>query len=296
MQKISLLIFSLVAVWLSTACSDEAKYSSSSEAMEESTYEMMEVEADATDISSAGYSPVPAPPARLVDHQAEMERQIIRTARVSMQVSHMDSAKHNIDNLIRQFNAYVTTDNRNNQQYRLSLEMTIRVQQDQLDQLLQGLLKQAVYVHHNNITAEDVTEEFVDLNIRLKNKRAVEEQYVKLLNKAGKIEDILKIENELRKIREEIEAKEGRLKYLKSQVSMSTIHLTAYQDIYLVSKAPAKGFWLKIADGFSGGWDLLKSLIIGLAYIWPVIIVVVAATWYFKERYRRYKMRKSTSD
>ncbi|ELR72854.1 hypothetical protein C900_00815 [Fulvivirga imtechensis AK7] len=230
---------------------------------------------------------------RFASNPQQIERKVIKTANLNIQVANLDSAKTNIDRIVREYNAYVSADNRDNNNYRFTLNMTIRVQQDQMEKMVQKIEEQASYVHYNNINAQDVTEEFVDLNIRLKNKKAVEEQYVKLLQRANKVEDILKIENELRVIREEIEAKEGRLKYLESQVTMSTIHLTAYQDVYHVERAPAKSFLLKIGDGLSGGWDLLKNIVVGLAYIWPIWIVGGLLTFMAVKRIRRYRMKRT---
>ncbi|MBL6446297.1 DUF4349 domain-containing protein [Fulvivirga sp. 29W222] len=233
------------------------------------------------------------PDIRFASLSGPVERKVIKTANVNMQVENLDSAKSNIDNIIKQFNAYVNTDNRTNNNYRLSLEMTIRVQQDQLGALLKKIITQASFVYTNNINAQDVTEEFVDLKIRLKNKRAVEEQYREILKKAHKVEDILKVENELRMIREEIEAKEGRLNFLNSQVNMSTIHLSAYQDIYTASQAPSKSFWLKMTDGFSGGWDLLKGFIIGVTYLWPFLLMTSIIIFLLRKRFKNLRLKRN---
>ena len=271
-----------------TACQSEQSMKSELGYSEEADYEMIE---DALEIPVTEQAP--PPDVRFASQTEPVERKVIKTANVNMQVENLDSAKANIDQIIKRYNAYVSTDNRTNNTYKLSLDMTIRVQQDQLDDMLKKILSQASFVYTNNINAQDVTEEFVDLEIRLKNKRAVEEQYRKLLQKANKVEDILKVENELRMIREEIESKEGRLKYLNSQVRMSTIHLTAFQDIYHASQAPSKGFWLKIADGFSGGWYLLQEIIIGLIYTWPVTLVILLVIFLLRKRFKNLRFKRN---
>ncbi|UII33701.1 DUF4349 domain-containing protein [Fulvivirga ulvae] len=280
-----LLLF--VAMGIS-ACQGEQNMKSELGYSEEADYEMVE---DALEIPATEQAPPPG--VRFASQTEPVERKVIKTANVNMQVENLDSAKANIDQIIKLYNAYVSTDNRTNDTYKLSLDMTIRVQQDQLDEILKKILTQASFVYANNINAQDVTEEFIDLEIRLKNKRAVEEQYRKLLQKANKVEDILKVENELRMIREEIESKEGRLKYLNSQVRMSTIHLTAFQDIYHASQAPSKGFWLKIGDGFSGGWYLLQEIIIGLIYIWPVALVILLVIFLLRKRFKNLRLKRN---
>lgn len=72
-------------------------------------------------------------------------------------------------------------------------------------------------------TAEDVTEEYVDLGIRLDNAKKARERLLEVLAKAEKVEDILKVEVELRRLTEEIERMEGRRKFLADQVAMATL-------------------------------------------------------------------------
>ncbi len=84
--------------------------------------------------------------------------------------------------------------------------------------------------------AEDVTEEFVDLGIRLDNARKSRERLLEVLKRADKVEDILKVEAELRRLTEEIERMEGRKKLLADQVAMSTLSAT----FQAVTEAPAR--------------------------------------------------------
>jgi hypothetical protein len=84
--------------------------------------------------------------------------------------------------------------------------------------------------------AEDVTEEFVDLGIRLDNARKARERLIEVLQKADKVEDILKVEAELRRLTEEIERMEGRKKLLADQVAMATLAAT----FQAVTEPPAR--------------------------------------------------------
>ena len=79
------------------------------------------------------------------------------------------------------------------------------------------------------IYVKDVTEEYTDVVIRLKNKKEAEKRFLEILKQTKTIKEILDVEEHLREIREEIESKEGRLKFLNDQVSYSTINLSIYQ-------------------------------------------------------------------
>ena len=74
-----------------------------------------------------------------------------------------------------------------------------------------------------------MTEEFVDLKARLKAKKELEDRYLQLLEQAKNVKEMLEIERELSNIREEIEAKEGRLQYLQNKVTLSTIYINFYK-------------------------------------------------------------------
>jgi hypothetical protein len=78
-------------------------------------------------------------------------------------------------------------------------------------------------VVHESRQAEDVTEEFVDLGLRLDNAKRSRDRLLEILAKAERVEDILKVEAELRRLTEEIERMEGRRKFLADQVAMATL-------------------------------------------------------------------------
>jgi hypothetical protein len=84
-------------------------------------------------------------------------------------------------------------------------------------------LREAGRVLDESRQADDVTEEFVDLGIRLDNAKKGRERLLEILQKADKVEDILKVEAELRRLTEEIERMEGRRKFLADQVAMATL-------------------------------------------------------------------------
>jgi hypothetical protein len=149
-------------------------------------------------------------------------------------------------------------------------------------------MSESVYTNSKNITAEDVTSQFVDIEARLKTKKEVELRYTALLREAKKVSDILEVENNLRTIREEIESQEGQLKYLKDQVSYSTINLSIYQKLDY-SPEPELGFFSKIKEAFVNGWRGLISFFVGLVSIWPFIVIFSVVGFYLIKRWRNRK-------
>jgi hypothetical protein len=103
--------------------------------------------------------------------------------------------------------------------------IVIRVPAARFDEAISRLEKMGDLLHRN-VTAEDVTEEFTDMEVRLKSARAVRERLEQLLAKAQKVEESVMIERELERVAGEIERMEGRLKFLRDRAAYSTITVT----------------------------------------------------------------------
>ena len=126
-------------------------------------------------------------------------------------------------------------------------------------------------------------EEYADLEARIAAKKAVEARYLDILQKAGKISDILEIEEKLRVIREETEAAQGRVKYLNSQVAYSTINLSYYQVLDTKYEAPSgPGFFTRIWKGIVQGWEGLLDVVISIVYLWPLWLTILVVIWLIK--------------
>jgi len=208
--------------------------------------------------------------------RSNVDQKLIKTAYLTMKVEDMESSFRQFKEMIDKYGGFVSNDNYRNFPDRKSRSMTIRVDAENLEVLLGEMAESGGYVENRSISITDVTEEFVDIGIRLENKRAVRDQYIRLLERASRVEDILKIENELRVIREEIEAKEGRLRYLKDQVALSTIHLEMNEEIILAQKPPTKSFFVKAYESIEAGWVLMVNIFLFLIRIWPVLIILAA--------------------
>ena len=145
---------------------------------------------------------------------------------------------------------------------------------------------------YKNISARDVTEEFIDIEARLKNKKDVEKRYSELLSRAKTIKDILEIEEKLRVIREEIESVEGRLNYLKSQVSYSTIDLMITQKLdFKYQPSKEKNFFQLLIKSLDKGWKVFLQFTLFVFKLWPfiilILIVIYGIRWYRIKRKKK---------
>jgi hypothetical protein len=214
--------------------------------------------------------------------QKPVERQIIRTANYRIQVEDVEKSSSKAQQLAAKHGGYVSTTELTNSNYEIINALTIRVPANRFDSLLNDLSAEALFTQYRRISAEDVTEEYVDIQIRLRTKKEVRDRYIDILrNKAKTVEDVLKAEEQIRVIQEEIEAREGRLRYLKDQVAMSTIHLELYQvvDYHPEPEVFRESFLSRLVTSLKNGWQLAQHLVLFLFNIWPLLILGGLAWW-----------------
>ncbi len=224
-------------------------------------------------------------------NQVKTERKVIRTATVRMQVENVEKSTSSIEQLIKQQGGFISTTNLSSRGSYINNSITIRIPNEQLDTLLESITAQAKHIDQRIINAQDVTEEFVDIQIRLKTKKDVRDRYVEVLRKkASTVEEILNAEERIRIIQEEIESKEGRLRFLKDQISLSTIQLNMYQNDGkgLVTKSYAS----KLGQAFGNGWENIKGFIIAMVNIWPFLIMI-GILFYLGRKLKIFSRKKS---
>lgn len=216
---------------------------------------------------------------------------IIKTASVGIEIEDYKTKIITIREIVKANNAYISTEDEKNYSNSIYNNIIVRVKSEDFEKLIDLLTNEALKVTYKNINSQDVTEEFVDIAARLKTKREVEKLYTEILKQAKTIREILDIEEELRQIREEIEAKEGRLKYLNSQVDLSTINLSITQ--HFITDRYEPGFFGKIGKALSNGWDGLLIFVIGLMYLWPLWLILGIGLYIMLRIIKRNRKRKN---
>ncbi|MFM9840774.1 MAG: DUF4349 domain-containing protein [Cyclobacteriaceae bacterium] len=215
----------------------------------------------------------------------QIDRKLIKNGTLVFKVSDVSEAKKQIDKLVKESNGYPSTETQTNYDERLQYNLTVRVPANSFDEFINNVLKLATKVESKNITTEDVTEQFIDTEARLKTKKELEIRFREILKHAKTVEEILSIESQLSNVRTEIESAEGKLNYLKSQIAMSTLTITYYELI-----ATDFGFASKFVHSLREGWDNLLAFLIGLVSIWPFVLAIGGGVfWFWRRRLKRRK-------
>ncbi len=217
---------------------------------------------------------------------------IIKSAEAKYKVKNVKLATQNIKNSVQRFGGYISELRFDNNMRIKENRFTIKIPERNFDTILASLGKDSEFVDYENISTEDVSEEYVDIETRLKTKKEIKQRYESILRKNAKtVKDILATEEKLRIIQEEIESAQGRLKYLSSKVSYSTINVIFYETVNYKEEPETfeRTFLSKLKEGALFGVDIIKTIIITLVYLWPLILVGLLLFFVLKKRWANRK-------
>lgn len=203
---------------------------------------------------------------------------VIRNGTATIEVDSLEIAIVAVQKLAASMGGYVgnTTQTTGSNMVR-SAEIELKIPATKYDATV-GNLGPIGKIEAQTSTAEDVGEEFFDVTARQANAHRLEERLIALLaTRTGKLDDVLAVERELARVREEIERYEGRLRYLKSHVSTSTLMVTLHEKRAVVSGYEGTNV---IVEAFKDAWrnfvQFIALLISSLGWLIPLGVVLVA--------------------
>ena len=204
------------------------------------------------------------------------ERLVIKTATLTMVVQDVAKAVSAISSYAETKGGFIISSELYETGSGLSGSVSVRIPADFFDSGL-GDVKGFGEVKSQTLSGQDVTEEFVDLSSQLKNLRATEEQFLEIMKKAEKIEDILAVQRELSTVRSQIELIQGRMKFLQQSAALSTITVYLSTDpsaLPVIDNEDQWKPWGTLKEAARSLLDTLKWYADGL--IWVLVYVPVA--------------------
>jgi hypothetical protein len=181
-----------------------------------------DAESYATDAESEPASADSTSPAR-----SDSQRKLVRNARVELEIVDFDGTVQKITNLAKESGGYIATSSSQKQANgKLQGEVVAKVLPDKLDAFLLAI-RGLGELKDQSLGTEDMTKAYFDTDARLKNARVMEQRLLDMLKtKTGKVADLLQVEKELARVREEIEKMQGDLKYWDAQVQFATVTIS----------------------------------------------------------------------
>jgi hypothetical protein len=229
-------------------------------------------------------------------------QKIIYTASLSMQVDELAEAATSLRNAIHQSGGYILQFQDTRHEGEIGSTYTIKVPAAGFMSFIDRI---ELIKHKNferNIGGKDVSEEYVDLESRLKARQLVETRLLAMMDKAIKADDLLKFSAQLSEVQLEIERIKGRLRYLDNNVSFSTVELRLYQTNQELKKEtlekPSLGG--RMSDAIAGSakvvWNALNLLLVVLAGAVPVAAVIailaIPAVWLYRRKKKESNTKK----
>ncbi len=209
------------------------------------------------------------------DQQA-LARLVVKTADLSLQVEKVSDAEASVRALATRLGGYVVKVETSGTDENLTSRITFRVPAQRFEDALSGAEGLAKKVLGRTVGGEDVTEEYVDLDSRVRNLEATRDRLLTFLDKATKVEDAIAVNNSLNDIQGQIEQAKGRIQYLKQSSALSTISV-ALSPVPPPTPIVEEGGWQPVAVA-RGALRNLVELGQGLASV-VIVLLVWTPVW-----------------
>jgi hypothetical protein len=244
---------------------------------------------DLAEDGATAQTPTGIDPFQGIDASSSAPAMVIHTGQAFIEVEKIDPAIAKIRQLAAQVGGFIgnaSISGGRDQVRQASIELKIPARN--YEQAI-GTLSSIGKVETVNSNAQDVGEEFVDVTARVTNSKRLEERLINLLaTRTGKLDDVLRVERELARVREEIERYEGRLRYLSARAAMSTLSINVHEPTPILGNSPGES---PIAAAFKQAWRNFIALVAGsisaLGVLIPLALIVIAAL----AGYRRWRKR-----
>jgi hypothetical protein len=232
-----------------------------------------------------------------IETLAATDRMVIYHAELNLRVKDFNQAQVSIEEKAKKFGGYIVDSNvYRDGEGQVGGTLTLRIPEEKFDAFLKEAEGEAVQVLERHVSGQDVTEEYVDLESRLRSKKAVEERLLEFMKNAQKTEDLLKISADLSAVQEEIEQLTGKIKYYQNQTAFSTVTISLSEDKIMIPEIKKENLntWERTKKQFAESLNLLLTALSGITVMifgnLPIILLIVllgSGIYLLVKKYRR---------
>jgi hypothetical protein len=239
---------------------------------------------------------------KAVSIDAAPDRKIIRDANLTIEVNSTTEALLRITSIAESNGGFVVAseakqhENADPAKRTMDIKLVVRVPSTQFNSALEQIQKLASNVTQQNVSGQDVTEEFIDLEARIKTQKALELQFLEIMKQANKVSDALEVQRQIAEVRTEIEKLEGRKRFLENRSSLSTITINIQTPMPIV--VSASGFAHTVREAISESVDVASAIVLFFVrfviVMTPVFVFVILplgfVALYFRRRAQRIRL------
>jgi hypothetical protein len=234
------------------------------------------------------------------------DRKIIRNADITMEVASTTDTQHSVTSIAESHGGFVVTSEAKQRestdpaQRTLDIKLVVRVPANQFGVAFDEIKKLASNTPEEHVSGQDVTEEFIDLEARIKTQKALELQFLEIMRQAYKVADALEVQRQIAEVRTEIEQLEGRKRFLENRSSLSTItvNIQTPKPIIAVTKT---GFGHSLREAVSDSIGMASDMVLFFArfliMMVPICVFVILPAGfvvrYFLRRAKRMRLAQA---
>jgi hypothetical protein len=227
-----------------------------------------------------------------------MNRKIIRNADLTLEVVAPTEAQRKITLIAESLGGFVVTSESKQRQtgdakQELEINLVVRVPATQFGSALDQIRSAGSRVIQEKVSGQDVTEEFIDLEARVKTQKALESQFLEIMKQAHKVEDALEVQRQIAEVRTEIEKLEGRKRFLENRAILSTISVSLQSPTAIAVNTSS--FGRNIRDAVADSVDVATAIVLFLIRFVIVLIpllLLVILPGFLVTRYALRRARK----
>jgi Domain of unknown function (DUF4349) len=227
-----------------------------------------------------------------------VERKIIRNAEITMEVASTTDTQHKVTSIAETNGGFVVTseakqrENVDPAQRTLDIKLVVRVPSNQFGVTFDEIKKLASNMPQENVSGQDVTEEFIDLEARIKTQKALELQFLEIMRQANKVADALEVQRQIADVRTDIEKLEGRKRFLENRASLSTITVNIQTPKPAIA-VTVPGFGQNLRDAVSDSIGIASELVLFFTRLVILMIPIGLFIVFPSALVARYLMRRA---
>ena len=236
---------------------------------------------------------------------AATDRKIIRNADLTIEVTSPTETQSKVVSIAEAHGGFVVNseakqrDNGDATNRTLDIKLVVRIPENQFGTVLDKVRGLANNRNEEKVTGQDVTEEFIDLEARIKTQRALEAQFLQIMKQAGKIEDALEVQRQIAEVRTEIEKLEGRKRFLENRSSLSTItvNILAPKPIAVNTTSFGRSVRDAVSESIDAGSAIVLFFVRFVILMIPITVLLLLPGGlllrYFIRRARRMRLAET---
>ena len=214
---------------------------------------------------------------------AAADRKIIRNADVTLEVDSTTDAQHRVSSIAEANGGFVVTSEAKQREHvdpskrTIDIKLVVRIPSEKFGFALDQIKQLAGNLPAENVTGQDVTEDFIDIEARIKTQKALEFQFLEIMKQADSVVEALEVQRQIADVRTDIEKLEGRKRFLENRSSLSTITVNI-QTPKVIAVSPT-GFGRTLRDAVSDSLELASGMFIfflrTVIVMIPVVVFVI---------------------